>query len=59
MARRIVAQRRVRELGTADASLVVFAQRRGIHGIATHGECAPRAVAPLQGGVFTVLPADS
>jgi hypothetical protein len=47
------------ELGLADASLVLLARRLGTTRIATLDERAFRAVAPLQGGVFTVLPADA
>lgn len=46
------------QLGLADASLVLLARRFGTTRIATLDERAFRAVAPLQGGAFTVLPAD-
>jgi predicted nucleic acid-binding protein len=52
--------RRYRDLalGLADASLVVLAQRFRTRRLLTFDERAFRAVAPLQGGTFTVLPAD-
>ena len=46
------------ELGLADVSMVVLAQRYGTRRIVTFDERAFRTVAPLQGGSFTVLPAD-
>ena len=46
------------ELGLADASLVVLAQRFRTRRLVTFDERAFRAVAPLQGGSFTLLPAD-
>jgi predicted nucleic acid-binding protein len=39
--------------------LVVLAQRHGTTRILSFDERAFRAVAPLQGGSFTVLPADA
>jgi predicted nucleic acid-binding protein len=45
-------------LGLADASLVVLAARYSTSRIVTFDERVFRAVAPLQGGAFTVLPAD-
>jgi predicted nucleic acid-binding protein len=52
--------RRYRDLalGLADASLVVLAQRFRTRRLLTFDERAFRAIAPLQGGAFTVLPAD-
>ena len=52
--------RRYRDLrlGLADASLVVLAARRATRRILTFDERAFRAVQPLQGGAFQVLPAD-
>jgi uncharacterized protein len=52
--------RRYRDLtiGLADASLVVLAQRFRTRRLVTFDERAVRNVAPLQGGVFTLLPAD-
>jgi predicted nucleic acid-binding protein len=46
------------ELGLADASLVVLARRFRTRRLVTFDERAFRAVAPLQGGSFTLLPAD-
>jgi predicted nucleic acid-binding protein len=45
-------------LGLADASLVVIAERYATRRVLTFDERAFRAVAPLQGGSFTILPAD-
>ena len=45
-------------LGLADASLVVLAQRYASTRILTFDERAFRVVTPLQGGTFTILPAD-
>lgn len=45
-------------LGLANASLVVLAERYGTRRILTFDERAFRAVIPLQGGAFTVLPGD-
>ncbi len=47
------------ELGLADASLVVLAQRFRTRRLVTFDERAFRTVAPLQGGSFTLLPADA
>lgn len=58
-ARGIVGQYRDLRLGLADASLVVLAKRYGTRRILTFDERAFRAVAPLQGGAFTILPADA
>lgn len=57
-ARGVIEQYRDLRLGLADASLVVLAKRYGTRRILTFDERAFRAVAPLQGGNFTVLPAD-
>jgi predicted nucleic acid-binding protein len=57
-ARDIVARYRDLKLGLADASLVVLAARYDTRRILSFDEGAFRAVAPLQGGAFTVLPAD-
>jgi predicted nucleic acid-binding protein len=46
------------ELGLADASLVVLAQRFQTRRLVTFDERAFRSVAPLQGGSFMLLPAD-
>jgi predicted nucleic acid-binding protein len=52
--------RRYRDLGLglADASLVVLAQRFKVRRLVTFDERAFRNVAALQGGSFTLLPAD-
>ena len=47
------------ELGLADTSLVVLARRYRSRRIITLDERAYRTVAPLQGGSFTILPADA
>jgi len=58
-AARAVAERyRDLRLGLADASMVVLAQRYASTRILTFDERAFRAVSPLQGGSFTILPAD-
>lgn len=46
------------ELGLADASLAVLADRHRTDRIASFDERAFRAITPLRGGAFTVLPAD-
>ena len=58
-AREIVARYRDLRLGLADASLVVLAKRYATRRILTFDERAFRAVTPLQGGTFTILPADA
>jgi hypothetical protein len=57
-ARDVVAHYRDLRLGVADASLVVIAERYATRRLLTFDERAFRAVAPLQGGAFTILPAD-
>ena len=57
-ARAIVDQYRDLKLGLTDASLVVIAARYRTNRIASFDERAFRAVSPLTGGSFTVLPAD-
>jgi predicted nucleic acid-binding protein len=57
-ARGVVERHRDLRLGLADASLVVLANRHRTLRIVTFDERAFRAVAPLRGGRFTVLPAD-
>lgn len=57
-ARSVVERHRDLRLGLADASLVVLAQRYATTRIVTFDERAFRTVVPLQGGAFTVLPAD-
>lgn len=57
-ARQMIERHRDLRLGLADASLVVLAQRYATTRIVTFDERAFRTVVPLQGGAFTVLPAD-
>jgi predicted nucleic acid-binding protein len=59
LARTVVEQHRDLRLGLADASLVVLAHRYNTDRLLTFDERAFRAVRPLQGGAFTVLPADA
>jgi len=59
IARDIAARYRDLELGLADASLVVLANRWGTRRILTLDERAFRTVKPLQGDSFAVLPADA
>ncbi len=59
VARDVAARHRDLELGLADASLVVLAARWQTRRILTLDQRAFRAVTPLQGGFFTVLPADA
>lgn len=47
------------ELGLADASIVVLAERLDTVRVLTTDHRHFRAVTPLQGGTFTVLPADA
>lgn len=47
------------ELGLADCALVVIANRYNTNRILSFDERHFRAVTPLQGGAFTILPADS
>lgn len=47
------------KLGLADASLVVLAARAGTNRLLTLDERHFRAVRPLRGGAFTILPADA
>jgi hypothetical protein len=58
VARDLVARYHDLRIGLADASLVVMAERHATRRILTFDERAFRAVAPLQGGAFTLLPAD-
>jgi predicted nucleic acid-binding protein len=58
IARDVAARYRDLELGLADASLVILANRWGTRRILTLDERAFRTVKPLQGGSFTVLPTD-
>jgi predicted nucleic acid-binding protein len=57
-ARAVVERYRDLRIGLADASLVVLAQRYAATRILTFDERAFRVIAPLQGGSFTILPAD-
>jgi predicted nucleic acid-binding protein len=57
-ARAIVEQYRDLRLGLADASLVGLAERYATRRLLTFDQRAFRAVAPIQGGVFTILPGD-
>jgi predicted nucleic acid-binding protein len=59
VARDVAARYRDLELGLADASLVVLAARWQTRRILTLDQRAFRAITPLQGGFFTVLPADA
>ena len=47
------------ELGLADCALVVLAHRHETNRILSFDERHFRAITPLQGGSFTILPADS
>lgn len=47
------------ELGLADLSIAVIARKVGTRRILTFDQRHFRAVRPIQGGVFTVLPADA
>ena len=47
------------ELGLADCSLVIVAHRYGTDRIVSFDERHFRTVTPLQGGAFTILPADT
>ena len=58
-ARDVVARYRGLQLGVADASLVVLAAEYATRRILTFDERAFRAVEPLTGGAFTILPADA
>ncbi len=57
-ARDVVERYRDLRIGLADASLVVLANRVGSCRLLTFDERAFRVVTPLQGGHFTLLPAD-
>lgn len=58
-ARELVARYRDLRIGLADASLAVLADRYGTTRLLTFDERAFRAIAPLGGGSFTLLPADA
>lgn len=55
---RLAHRHRDLKLGLADASLVVLANRFKTRRLLTFDERAFRAVPPLQGGAFELLPAD-
>ena len=57
-ARDVCAQYRGLRLGLADASVVILAQRWSTRSVATFDQRHFRAVAPLQGGAFQLVPAD-
>ncbi len=57
-ARDVVRQYRDLAVGLADASLVVLAARYQTRRLCTTDERCFRAMTPLQGGAFTLLPAD-
>jgi predicted nucleic acid-binding protein len=59
VAREVISRHRDLRLGLADASLVVVAERYATRRVLTFDERAFRTVAPLQGGSFTILPADA
>ena len=58
VARDLARRHRDLELGLADASLVVLADRHWTRRLATLDERCFRAVSPLQGGSFQLLPRD-
>jgi predicted nucleic acid-binding protein len=58
-ARELVARYRDLRIGLADASLAVMADRFGTTRLLTFDERAFRAISPLGGGSFTLLPADA
>ena len=57
-ARDVCAQYRDLQLGLADASVVVLAEQWRTNAIATFDQRHFRAIVPLQGGAFELLPAD-
>lgn len=58
-ARDVARRHRDLELGLADASLVVLAHRHRTRRLVTLDERCFRAVSPLQGGAFELLPRDN
>ena len=56
--RQLIDQYRDLGIGLADASLVVLAERAGTHDLLTLDERHFRAMTPIDGGVFRLLPAD-
>lgn len=57
-ARDLIVRHRDLRMGLADASLVVLAARYGTRRLLSFDERAFRSITPLQGGAFTLLPAD-
>jgi predicted nucleic acid-binding protein len=57
-ARGLVERYRDLRIGLADASIAVLAERYGTTRLLTFDERAFRAIAPIRGGSFTLLPAD-
>jgi len=58
-ARELADRYRGLELALADISLVLLARRHGTRRLLTFDERAFRTVTSLQGGAFTILPADA
>jgi predicted nucleic acid-binding protein len=58
LANQVILRYRDLEVGLADASMVVLAARFGTSTIVTLDERCFRAMQPLDGGHFTLLPAD-
>jgi predicted nucleic acid-binding protein len=58
VARDVAVRYRDLQVGLADASLVVLARRFATRRLLTLDERCFRAMTPLQGGTFTLLPAD-
>jgi predicted nucleic acid-binding protein len=58
-ARELCAKYRDMELGLADASMVVLAERWSTHSLATFDQRHFRVVSALDGKPFTLLPADA
>ena len=59
LAQQIILKYRDLQVGLADASMVVLAARYGTSTLVTLDERCFRAMEPLGGGYFTLLPADS
>lgn len=57
-ARDVCTRYRDLQIGLADASMVVLAERWATRSIATFDQRHFRAVTPLQGGAFELIPAD-
>ncbi len=58
LANQVIVRYRDLQIGLADASMVVLAARYGTSTIVTLDERCFRAMQPLTGGHFTLLPAD-